>query len=990
MSTNYREKGRESTPNMSNSRAYIKYKPKLSMFKNVLATNYSLKKEKLGKPDLFALDPLKMSRDSEIVEHDKEDDLQDFHKSNTAIIPLVTDNLEASYKKEPNRDYTSKSKKSLRNADFKRRSIAASPFFKNSQMQSFRNRKERNHTHSSSNGKAWKNSTQKLKVLNDKRNFTRPNTRAYRNIASKEKRKIHQWSQNKTELTDKNIDTEKSQIINLESQGFSADAGTQVLGFDVSKTQEFTTNPQICHRKSKTGYSIQRPHIDTSKLAEPEFSKKEDNRSCVACEKKSQDRLFSAAVGGISKRSHFKESSQKMQDFNVNLRNIDRWLDQKESSINFNSQFQEDFDNPIMKNLRKDIFKKRGEYLIDAGYQLHNLFSGLLKNDLKPFETVVFSLEELLHQMHSSYESKTKQLEVRYQIVCRMNNEFDKKLKKYEDEKTNKSDSNLSRLITKLGYAYDELGENSKKISKSRKHKGHRDFLRMETINPENSSCEVLNDILHSFSTANIGNSQFDQETDHLEKFNLINEFTHTLQGTQVKTAKSILNRIKRKVQSVNTGVQTSEDLIGELKEMIQQLKQDCRKKDQKINQMDVEKSNLIERAKETQEKMEAERAKAISESMRCEALENSRTKLSKEIQRNEGRLKHLEREKLLKEKLQEEMKELEAKTKETRENLLKKDSELRSLLLKVEDPEFILTKSQEIMKNNPEFLKSVCEVLEKSSIGVKILKQKNSEPGIKDKNSKVSDSSAIKSKTTKTVIKSSMNNLSPSGNPKKTNSNIEASDTSESVHRDRQDKEDIKQKYIQADKNKKNLGFESKFHISENSDSESHKDPSSSRSKNGRLKGRNRSLKTHDKSPAGLDNSQKIKDSGKLQFTNIKVKTRMLNGGKATHSDANLSSDDPHALGSLQSPTRDKSGAKPYNIAIISKVLKKGIHDRLFRNPKGSRKNATTFDDKGIPHSEACGPNCRHLQFLNEMQSKIPDGMYILKQTQHNFGANL
>lgn len=138
-------------------------------------------------------------------------------------------------------------------------------------------------------------------------------------------------------------------------------------------------------------------------------------------------------------------------------------------------------------------------------------------------------------------------------------------LNKYEDEKTKKSDSNLSRLITKLGYAYDELGENSKKISKSRKHKGGRDFLGMEAINPENSSCEVLNDILNSFSAANIGNGQFDQETDQLEKFNLINEFTQTLQGTQVKTAKSILNRIKRNVQSVDTGVQTSDDVMKEL-----------------------------------------------------------------------------------------------------------------------------------------------------------------------------------------------------------------------------------------------------------------------------------------------------------------------------------------------------------------------------------------------------------------------------------------
>uniref|UniRef100_A0A7S3KA42 Uncharacterized protein n=1 Tax=Euplotes crassus TaxID=5936 RepID=A0A7S3KA42_EUPCR len=194
---------------------------------------------------------------------------------------------------------------------------------------------------------------------------------------------------------------------------------------------------------------------------------------------------------------------------------------------------------------------------------------------------------------------------------------------------------------------------------------------------------------------------------------------------------------------------------------------------------------------------------------------------------------------------------------------------------------------------------------------------------------------------------------------------------------------------YQARDFRKEKKGYESKFQVSDNN-SEFGKDDSLTGSIQDETRKRHKSLKPKEKPPKKSTSMKKIRVGDQARFTNIKLAKKGINEGKGGGSYPELIEEgNNQKLDRLRKQKTTKSDTKAYNESIINKVLKKGIHDRLFNNEKGAKRLSTVFDDKGIPHSEACGPNCRHLQFLNELNSKIPDGMYILKQTQHSFGTN-
>lgn len=167
--------------------------------------------------------------------------------------------------------------------------------------------------------------------------------------------------------------------------------------------------------------------------------------------------------------------------------------------------------------------------------------------------------------MYTSYENKIKQFDVRYQIVCRMNNQFDQKIKKYEQKKESHANPDLANMIRKLQEVYTQLGGSQKSQNPESIRELSRVNGEINSFETDHSSYNILHDVLHSFSLANVGSGYFGFEKDQVEKFNLVNEFTQTLHGTQMKTAKSILARIRRNIQSKNQEVQTEDDRLSEL-----------------------------------------------------------------------------------------------------------------------------------------------------------------------------------------------------------------------------------------------------------------------------------------------------------------------------------------------------------------------------------------------------------------------------------------
>lgn len=66
----------------------------------------------------------------------------------------------------------------------------------------------------------------------------------------------------------------------------------------------------------------------------------------------------------------------------------------------------------------------------------------------------------------------------------------------------------------------------------------------------------------------------------------------------------------------------------------------------------------------------------------------------------------------MMKDKLQTEIDEFEEKLEDLQKRFLEKDTQFRSLLLNLEDPEFLLNKAKEVMQKDKKFLESLCEAL--------------------------------------------------------------------------------------------------------------------------------------------------------------------------------------------------------------------------------------------------------------------------------------
>ena len=102
-----------------------------------------------------------------------------------------------------------------------------------------------------------------------------------------------------------------------------------------------TTNPSYSltrnnykNRNIKTGYSFNRRQImQQSKFSTLDASNTGENKSCIACVKTSSTKLNTTEKATLTKKSYFKEGKDKNTSFDVNLHNIEKWLDQKEMNL---------------------------------------------------------------------------------------------------------------------------------------------------------------------------------------------------------------------------------------------------------------------------------------------------------------------------------------------------------------------------------------------------------------------------------------------------------------------------------------------------------------------------------------------------------------------------------------------------------------------------------------------------------------------------------
>ena len=76
-----------------------------------------------------------------------------------------------------------------------------------------------------------------------------------------------------------------------------------------------------------------------------------------------------------------------------------------------------------------------------------------------------------------------------------------------------------------------------------------------------------MKEILNSLTLASVGSGFLNFEGNKMENFNIHNEFSQTLQGTQLKTVKSVLKRIQNDATYEDRMIQTLDDPIRELGE---------------------------------------------------------------------------------------------------------------------------------------------------------------------------------------------------------------------------------------------------------------------------------------------------------------------------------------------------------------------------------------------------------------------------------------
>jgi hypothetical protein len=110
--------------------------------------------------------------------------------------------------------------------------------------------------------------------------------------------------------------------------------------------------------------------------------------------------------GTITERSYFGKWSQKFKGFEQNLRNIERWLDQKEV---------------FLTGAGDESEWKKVEVITDWCMQLWSLLSDVLNVDLKVFERCISTFQTLFEGLERNHEAKIHRYEVKISILDKAN-----------------------------------------------------------------------------------------------------------------------------------------------------------------------------------------------------------------------------------------------------------------------------------------------------------------------------------------------------------------------------------------------------------------------------------------------------------------------------------------------------------------------------------------------------------------------------------------
>ena len=104
-----------------------------------------------------------------------------------------------------------------------------------------------------------------------------------------------------------------------------------------NQTSIFTRNRRM-NNKSRAGKAMNNSQKYGKKMSMMEGNKTLDSISCTACAKTLNGQLKTNTKGTMTNKSYFKSTAEKDADFAINLKNIEKWLDQKE--LNLHNQFE--------------------------------------------------------------------------------------------------------------------------------------------------------------------------------------------------------------------------------------------------------------------------------------------------------------------------------------------------------------------------------------------------------------------------------------------------------------------------------------------------------------------------------------------------------------------------------------------------------------------------------------------------------------------------